>query len=130
MSGLSPIRDPLTEPFFQAVREGRLVVQRCNACNALRWPPLSGCPDCRSRDSTWVEIAPTGTLWSFVVYHRAFQPELASQIPYTVAVIELDDGPYMFGRLIDGEKPPVVGERTVAEFIDAAGVPSVRWRMA
>jgi uncharacterized OB-fold protein len=129
MSGLSPIDDPLAGPFFAAAGEGRLVVQRCNSCDALRWPPLVGCPECRSRDTSWVDVAPTGTIWSYVVYHRAFARELAAQIPYTVAMIELDDGPYMVGRLIHGEKPPAVGERTVAEFVESEGVPSVQWRI-
>jgi len=129
VSSLSPLGDPLAGPYFQAAGQGRLVVQRCNACGALRWPPLAGCPDCRNRDTTWVDVAPTGTIWSFVVYHRAFQPELVGQVPYTVAMIELDDGPYMIGRLIHGEKPPTVGDRTVAEFVDADGVPCVQWRI-
>jgi len=41
---------------------------RCDSCDALRWPPLPGCPECRGRATTWVEVAPTGTVWSFVVY--------------------------------------------------------------
>ena len=66
MTKLSPTADPLTGPFFEAAAQGRLVVQRCNSCKALRWPPLSGCPECRSRDTTWVDVAPTGTVWSFI----------------------------------------------------------------
>ncbi|MGB8406152.1 MAG: OB-fold domain-containing protein, partial [Mycobacterium sp.] len=78
----------------------------------------------------WVEVAPSGTIWSFVVYHRAFQPELRSQIPYTVAMVELDDGPYVVGRLTPGARTPVVGDRVVAEFGDIDGEPSVRWRIS
>src|SRR5882762_10539325 len=88
VSGLSPTDDPLTGPFFEAAAQGRLVVQRCNSCKELRWPPLSGCPECRSRDTTWVDVAPTGTVWSFVVYHRAFAAELRAHIPYTVLMVE------------------------------------------
>lgn len=127
---LSPVDDPLAGPFFQAAAEGRLAVQHCNACGALRWPPLVGCPECRSRDTTWVDVAPSGTVWSFVVYHRAFQASLKDQIPYTVAMVRLDDGPFMVGRLASAEKPPVVGDRLDAEFLDLDGVPTVRWRIA
>jgi uncharacterized OB-fold protein len=130
MTDLSPVEDPLVGPFFQAAAEGRLVIQRCNACGALRWPPLVGCPECRSRRTAWVDVAPTGTVWSFVVYHRAFQPSLKHEIPYTVAMVELDDGPFMVGRLASAEKPPVVGDRVDAEFLDVDGVPTVRWRIA
>jgi uncharacterized protein len=129
MTELSPVDDPVAGPFFQAANDGRLTVQRCDSCDALRWPPLPGCPECRSRATTWVEVAPSGTVWSFVVYHRAFARELAAQIPYTVAMIELDDGPYMIGRLTRGESQPEVGARAVAEFVDVDGVPSVHWKI-
>jgi uncharacterized OB-fold protein len=130
MSELSPVDDPVAGPFFQAAAEGRLVVQHCNSCDALRWPPLSGCPECRSRDTTWVDVVGSGTIWSFVVYHRAFSASLRDQIPYTVAMVQLDDGPYLIGRLVDGDKPPKVGDRVDAAFFDDGGVPSVRWRIS
>jgi len=130
VSELSPIDDPLAGPFFAAVGEGRLAVQRCDSCSAFRWPPLSGCPECRSRETTWTDVAPSGTVWSFVVYHRAFAASLKNDIPYTVLMVELDDGPYMVGRLIPGDKPPAVGDRVLAELGDVDGVPTVRWRLA
>lgn len=64
-----------------------------------------------------------------MVYHRAFSPELKSEIPYTVAKVELDDGPHMVGRIIEGEKPPTVGARVAAVFVEKDGVPSVRWKI-
>jgi uncharacterized protein len=125
---LAPVGDPLSAPFWDAAAKGRLVIQRCASCGALRWPPLVGCPECRGRDTTWDEVDPQGTIWSFVVYHRAFAAELRNEIPYTVAMVELDDGPYLVGRLVDGGTPPAVGDRVTAEFTEIDGVPSVRWR--
>jgi hypothetical protein len=125
---LSPVDDPLAGPFFKAAGEGRLVVQRCNSCQALRWPPLSGCPDCHSRDTTWVDVEPRGTVWSFVVYHRAFQASLTGEVPYTVAMVQLDDGPYIVGRMVPGSGPIAVGDSVLADFAEMDGVPSVRWR--
>ncbi|HEY3604460.1 MAG TPA: OB-fold domain-containing protein [Sporichthyaceae bacterium] len=130
MSELSPVDDPLAGPFFAAVADGRLTVQRCDACASLRWPPLSGCPECRSRETTWVDVAPCGTIWSFVVYHRAFAASLKGDIPYAVLMVELDDGPYLVGRLIPGDKPPAVGDRVLADLGEVDGVPTVRWRLA
>ena len=71
---------------------------------------------------------PTGTIWSFVVYHRAFAAELKDEIPYTVAMVQLDDGPYLVGRFDDDNGPAVIGDRVTAVFTEAGGVPSVRWR--
>jgi uncharacterized OB-fold protein len=125
---LSPVYDPVAEPYFRAAAEGRLVVQRCDSCEALRWPPLAGCPECRSRDTTWVDVAPVGTIWSFVVYHRAFSAALKDEIPYAVAMVQLDEGPYLVGRMVDGATSLNVGDRVAAEFSEVSGVPTVRWR--
>jgi uncharacterized OB-fold protein len=125
---LAPAADPLTAPFWDAARRGRLVIQRCATCGELRWPPLVGCPECRGRDATWDEVSPRGTIWSFVVYHRAFAAELKDEIPYTVVMVELDEGPYLLGRFEDPGRPPVIGDRVTAVFTETDGVPAVRWR--
>jgi uncharacterized OB-fold protein len=127
-ASLAPVGDQLTAPFWAAAGRGRLVIQRCNTCGALRWPPLAGCPECRSRDATWEEVHPQGTIWSFVVYHRAFAAELKHQIPYTVVMVQLDDGPYLLGRFADDGRKPTIGDRVTADFAEIDGVPSVRWR--
>jgi uncharacterized OB-fold protein len=127
-AALTPVGDPLTAPFWEAARRGRLVIQRCGDCGALRWPPLAGCPECRSREATWDEVDPQGTIWSFVVYHRGFAAELKDQIPYTVVMVQLDAGPYLVGRLIEDGRKPVIGARVTAGFAEIDGVPSVRWR--
>jgi uncharacterized OB-fold protein len=127
-ASLAPVSDPLTAPFWEAARRGRLVIQRCGSCGELRWPPLAGCPECRSRDTTWDAVAPSGTVWSFVVYHRAFAAELKDEIPYTVVMVELDDGPYVIGRFVEDGRKPTIGDRVTADFAEIDGVPSVRWR--
>jgi uncharacterized OB-fold protein len=127
---LAPVGDPLSAPFWEAARLGRLVIQRCNTCGELRWPPLAGCPECRSRDTTWDEVSPSGTIWSFVVYHRAFAAELKNEIPYTVVMVQLDDGPYVVGRFVADGRKPTIGDRVTADFAEIDGVPSVRWRAA
>jgi uncharacterized OB-fold protein len=62
-----------------------------------------------------------------VTYHRAFQAELKADIPYTVAMIQLDDGPYLAGRLAPGAVARI-GDRVTAEFAEVNGVPQLRWR--
>jgi uncharacterized protein len=124
---LSPVDAPLAGPFWTAAGEGRLVIQQCESCGELRWPPLSGCPECLSRATSWVEVPPTGTIWSQVTYHRAFQAELKADIPYTVAMVALDDGPYLVGRVAP-DVTAAIGDRVTAEFAEVRGAPQLRWR--
>jgi uncharacterized OB-fold protein len=51
---------PLYGPFWTAAAEKRLVIQRCPACGALRWPPAPRCPECLAAGGDWNEIHGTG----------------------------------------------------------------------
>jgi uncharacterized OB-fold protein len=88
------MRDPyaseLTEPFWQASLEGRLVCQRCNSCGTFRMPPTSFCFVCQSRDHDFTELPGTGTIYSFTVVRHPLAPQLADAVPYVSAVVELD----------------------------------------
>ncbi|HLY38236.1 MAG TPA: OB-fold domain-containing protein [Candidatus Binatia bacterium] len=82
-----------TRPFWDGCRRHVLLVQRCTRCAAFRHPPSPVCWQCRSFDHEWVASSGRGTLFSYAVVHRAFLPSLAGCVPYTVAVVALDDAP-------------------------------------
>jgi uncharacterized OB-fold protein len=92
---LPDVDDPVASPFWAGAREGRLVMQRCGHCGALRWTPRNTCPECLQPGGTWTEIETGGTIWSFAVYHRAFSPAFEDAVPYNVALVRLDAGPMM-----------------------------------
>lgn len=125
---LPDLADPLSAPFWAATVERKLVAQKCPRCGYLRWPPGPLCPECQTEGGDWTEVRPTGTLWSFATYHRALDPAFADDLPYTVALVELDDGPRMYGR-IDGDPAGFRIDGPVrATFTDAAeGVTFVGW---
>ena len=89
---LPPVTDD-TRPFWDGCRRHTLLVQRCTACGAFRHPPTPVCWRCRRFDHAWVPSSGRGTLFSYAVVHRAFLPSLADRVPYTVAVVALDDAP-------------------------------------
>jgi uncharacterized OB-fold protein len=43
----------------------------------------------------------TGRVYSFTVMRRAYHPGLADSVPYTVAVIELDEGVRMVSNVVE-----------------------------
>jgi hypothetical protein len=122
------VEDPLTAPFWAGTAERKLVVQKCAHCGYLRWPPGPLCPECQTEGGAWTEVRPSGTLWSIATYHRALDPAFAGDVPYTVALVELDDGPRMYGR-IDGDPAALKLDGAVrATFDDVApGVTFVGW---
>ena len=82
-----------TRPFWDGCRRRVLLVQRCTRCAAFRHPPSPVCWRCRGFEHEWVAASGRGTLFSYAVVHRAFLPSLADCVPYTVAVVALDDAP-------------------------------------
>lgn len=111
--------DPDMGPFWSATREHRLVAQRCGSCGALRFPALPICDRCLDEGSQWVDVSTRGTIWSYVVYHRAFHPGFAPDVPYVVAIVENDDGLRFPGTVV-GERPKVeIGAPVEAVFEDA-----------
>ena len=117
---LPDISSPLTTPFWHAARNHRFVMQRCPGCGALRWPPKPLCPTCwrPATGNDWTDILDTGYIWSFIVYHRAFQPAFTDKIPYNVAYIKLDAGPMFISNIV-GTNDLIVGQR-VRDYYDDA----------
>ena len=96
-----PIITPDTAPFWQGCQNGLLLLQRCAACAAWRYPPTPICPDCSSVEAEWIPSSRKGRIHSFVVYHRAFHTAYVDEIPYAVALVELDEGIRMLLRIVD-----------------------------
>lgn len=88
-----PEPDHDSGPFWAALREERIVLQRCAGCDRLRFPPIGRCPWCREPRSTWTPVDGRGRIYSWTVVHRAFDPTFADDVPYVVATVDLDDGP-------------------------------------
>ncbi|HSZ40855.1 MAG TPA: OB-fold domain-containing protein [Trebonia sp.] len=125
---LPDLDDPLTAPFWAAAAQRKLVVQKCAECGYLRWPPGPLCPECQAEGAAWTEVRASGSLWSIATYHRALDPAFAGDVPYTVALVELDDGPRMYGRISGDPEKLVLDAPVRAAFTDAApGVTFVGW---
>lgn len=114
-----PLITPLTEPFWRAARERRLVVQRCAACGRFRWPPEIGCFYCGSMESTWTPVSGRATLYSWTIAHPPLLPYFQQRAPWPVVAVQLEEGPRMVSNLID--VPPeeyTFGMPLVAAFQD------------
>jgi uncharacterized protein len=87
-----PVTD-LTEPFWEATRDRRYLVQWCTACDRPIFYPREVCPACLSPDSlTWRQSGGTGTVYAVSVQYRPADPSMADRVPYAVALIDLDAG--------------------------------------
>lgn len=92
---------PLTEPFWKAAKEGRLVLQRCEACQARQFPPEVACTGCGSPEVRWVEVSGRASLYSWTVAHPPLLPYFQEHAPWPVVAVQLEEGPRMITNLVD-----------------------------
>jgi len=89
-----------TKPFWDACRNHELRFQKCTECGHVRWPPSILCPLCYSNKTEWIRASGKGTVFSFVVYHKAFHPGFEADLPYVVAIVELQEGPQFLTNIV------------------------------
>jgi uncharacterized protein len=91
MPRLEPKASEIAEPFWEATRDGKYLVQWCGACTEPIFYPREVCPQCLSADSLeWRESSGKGTVYAISVQYRSMT--MADQIPYAVALVEVDAG--------------------------------------
>ena len=98
-----PVPNPRGEEliFFTEAKEGRLSFQVCDDCAARIAYPHVVCPNCLSDRLTRRPAAGTGTVHSFTTLHRAGNPVMAGRVPYTVVLVDLDEGVRVLADLAD-----------------------------
>jgi uncharacterized protein len=101
----TPSGDPIAEPFWAALDEGLLKFQRCSDCGHRWLPPRSECQNCLSPRTSWERASGDATLISWVVYHHAYHPAFAARLPYTVAIVQLAEGPRMVTNIVGSDDP-------------------------
>jgi uncharacterized OB-fold protein len=100
-----PVKDAQSTPYWEALAEGRHTFQRCAACNNAWLPPRHECPRCLRSEWTWETASGHARLISWVVFHTAFHPAFKGRLPYTVAVVELAEGPRLISNIVGVDDP-------------------------
>lgn len=96
----APAPDGDTRPFWEAAQRGRLQIQQCRSCRRHIFYPRVVCPHCMSDQIDWITASGRATVYSYTVVHRA-PAEFRDEVPYVVALVELDEGVRMMTRLVD-----------------------------
>ncbi len=95
----------------------RLVGTKCTKCGSVYFPPRDICPKCR-RESIGkmedMELSGKGEIYSYTVVHEGLEP-FKFQLPYVVAIIKTDEGPFITGQVVDADPSEVkIGARVRA----------------
>ena len=104
-----------SQPFWDACKRGELTFQRCNACGGIVFIPQAACTHCLSPDLRWERSAGKGAVYSWTVVWRPQTP--AFEIPYAIAIIDVDEGYQMMTNIIDVDPSTLeVGQRVEVSF--------------
>lgn len=95
-----PPLDDLNRPHYEAMSRGEVLVQHCSTCNTWLAPGAAVCDNCGAPEPAWRAAAGNGKIYSYVVYHRAFDPAFAPLVPYNVCLIELQEGPRLLANVV------------------------------
>jgi len=96
-----------TKEFWEGCKQHLIKIQKCGDCGTLRLPPSFLCPRCHSRNMDWITSTGKGSVYTFAVNHVAFHPAFQGELPYIVAVVELEEGPHLLTNVVGCDPPEV-----------------------
>ena len=103
--------------FWDGTRRGKLCMQKCGACGHIRFPISSVCPRCLSLAFEWAELSGRGVVFSYVVFHQVYDPAFKDDVPYNVALIQLEEGTRMYSNVVGVDNDMVkVGDKVEVVF--------------
>jgi uncharacterized OB-fold protein len=86
--------------YAKGLTKGKLLGLKCNSCGNITVPPKMTCQECGGTDLDIVELSKMGKIVTFTVVNVA--PEgRQNEVPYIIALVKLDEGPWIMGNLID-----------------------------
>ncbi|MBK6663565.1 MAG: Zn-ribbon domain-containing OB-fold protein [Thermoflexaceae bacterium] len=114
-----PDPNPVTRPFWDAAREHRLRLQRSRKTGTYIHYPRAVSPFGADDELTWEDVSGRGHVWSYTVARRATAPQFEADVPYVIAIVELEEGPHMTANIIGCDPDTVrVGLPVEAAFVD------------
>ena len=99
----APTPTPDTAHFWEGTRNHKLLLQRCNDCGKVYFPPRSFCPENGSTNVEAFAASGRARLISYTINHRQ-HPSFES--PYAIAVVQLEEGPTMMSNIVECEQTP------------------------
>jgi hypothetical protein len=120
---LQPVPTPDTEGFWSATADGVLALCWCESCGLYRHPPVERCPTCAG-PTRFKPVSGHGTLFSYIVVHRAIAPGFQDRPGHLIGLVELDDQPGLrLSTQLAGitEETVRIGMPVIAEIVPLRG---------
>jgi len=96
-----PIPSVESKPFWEGCKEHQLLLPRCHRCGSYWFPASATCPKCLSTEWEWSKSSGRGKIYAFGVYHRVYHKGFETDIPYVLAVVQMDEGPRLLSNIVN-----------------------------
>ena len=125
-----PVVQPWSKAFWEGTKEKKLLIQECRDCGAKIFYPRQYCPDCWSSNLGWSEGSGKGKIFTYSVTMAGVEQKFAADLPYILALVELEEGVRMMSRIVECDPEKVsIGmdvEVVFAEVTDEFTLPFFR----
>lgn len=95
-----PQPTPWSKPFWDGCKRRELLIQKCKDCQNPNFYPKLFCPNCLSLNLEWVKASGRGKVYSYTVVYSYQPTEFSEDVPYIVAVIDLQEGVRMMSNIV------------------------------
>ena len=114
-----PMPDQDSFEFWEGCKRHRLLIQMCMDCKNYQFYPRAFCRQCMSENIHWTESSGRGVIHTFTVIRHHTNKDFAKEVPYVVAVVDLDEGIRMMSNVIGIDPGEVsVGMKVIVDFED------------
>jgi uncharacterized OB-fold protein len=101
MAGPRPRPIPVSQPFWDGLRDEKVRLQFCDDCSSWVYYPRVRCPVCLSPRLSWHDVDGAGSVFTFTIARQATAPAFVDDVPQLLAVVELDLGVRVTSTLVD-----------------------------
>jgi uncharacterized OB-fold protein len=120
MEAVDPLA-PYAARYWEAARQGELVVQQCDTCGRCQLYPRVVCVACHGGQLRWTAASGEAIVYTFSVVYRPMVNYIEA-VPYIVAVVELEEGPKLMTRLVGlSPEDAFIGMRVTVDFEERDG---------
>jgi len=108
-----PRPTPETAHWWESCRAGQLLVQRCKDCSAHQFYPRVICSSCMGEALEWTRAAGFGKVLTYTICRVPVAAAYAADLPYVVALVQLEEGPTMMCNIVECDPEAVVSGMSV-----------------
>src|SRR5437868_4256336 len=104
MEGLSrplPVVRPETKTFWEGTKRHEFLLQRCQKCSEVNYPPRVACPRCLGTDIEWFKASGRGQVYTYTIIYQAADKSFEKDLPYVYAIIELEEGVRVVSNVVN-----------------------------